>query len=219
MARGGSGGSPPEDNTVSSRLVVEADGGSRGNPGPAGYGALVRDPATGQVLAEAWESLGTATNNVAEYSGLVAGLRAAAELAPGADVEVRMDSKLVVEQMSGRWQIKDPNLRTLARSAQDMARRLGRVTYTWVPRARNADADRLANQAMDSAKDDQAGGGEPGGRKRNGTKGENGGDAAEPAPATGWSVGRGSPRPPCCCGTARPRCPWSGGSPGAATYR
>ena len=115
MARGGSGGSPPEDNTVSRRLVVEADGGSRGNPGPAGYGALVRDPATGQVLAEAWESLGTTTNNVAEYSGLVAGLRAAAELAPGADVEVRMDSKLVVEQMSGRWKIKDPNLRSLAR--------------------------------------------------------------------------------------------------------
>jgi ribonuclease H / adenosylcobalamin/alpha-ribazole phosphatase len=178
---------------VSRRLVVEADGGSRGNPGPAGYGALVRDPATGQVLAEAWESLGTATNNVAEYSGLVAGLRAAAELAPGADVEVRMDSKLVVEQMSGRWQIKDPNLRSLAGSAQDVARQLGRVTYTWVPRARNADADRLANQAMDSARDDQAGGGESGGRERNGSKGENGGDTAEPAPATGWSVGRGQP--------------------------
>ena len=77
----------------------------------------MRDPATGEVLAEVCDSLGTATNNVAEYSGLVAGLRAAAELAPGADVEVRMDSKLVVEQMSGRWQIKDPNLRTLARSA------------------------------------------------------------------------------------------------------
>ena len=174
------------------RLVVEADGGSRGNPGPAGYGALVRDPLTGQVLAEAWESLGTATNNVAEYSGLVAGLRAAAELAPGADVEVRMDSKLVVEQMSGRWQIKDPNLRSLARTAQDQARRLGRVTYTWVPRARNADADRLANQAMDSARDDQAGGGESGGRKRNGTKGDKAGGTAEPAPATGWGS-RGQP--------------------------
>jgi ribonuclease H / adenosylcobalamin/alpha-ribazole phosphatase len=133
------------------RLVVEADGGSRGNPGPAGYGALVRDPATGQILTELCDSLGTTTNNVAEYSGLVAGLRAAADLAPGADVEVRMDSKLVVEQMSGRWKIKDPNLRSLASSAQDEARRLGRVTYVWVPRARNADADRLANQAMDAA--------------------------------------------------------------------
>ena len=132
------------------RLVVEADGGSRGNPGPAGYGALVRDPATGQVLAELCDSLGTTTNNVAEYSGLVAGLRAAADLVPGADIEVRMDSKLVVEQMSGRWKIKDPNLRALARSAQDEAARLGRVTYVWVPRASNAHADRLANQAMDA---------------------------------------------------------------------
>ncbi len=132
-------------------LVVEADGGSRGNPGPAGYGALVRDPATGEILAEKCDSLGTTTNSVAEYSGLVVGLRAAADLCPGADVEVRMDSKLVVEQMSGRWRIKDPNLRSLARSAQDEARRLGRVSYVWVPRARNADADRLANQAMDSA--------------------------------------------------------------------
>jgi probable phosphoglycerate mutase len=144
-------------------LVVEADGGSRGNPGPAGYGALVRDPATGEILAEVCDSLGTTTNNVAEYSGLVAGLRAAADLAPGADVEVRMDSKLVVEQMSGRWKIKDPNLGSLARSARDEARRLGRVTYVWVPRARNAEADRLANQAMDAAA-----------------------DSANTAPVTGW---------------------------------
>jgi ribonuclease H / adenosylcobalamin/alpha-ribazole phosphatase len=136
---------------VTRKLVVEADGGSRGNPGPAGYGALVRDPGTGEVLAEVCDSLGTATNNVAEYSGLVAGLRTAAQLAPGADVEVRMDSKLVVEQMSGRWQIKHDNLRSLARSAREAAARLGRVSYVWVPRARNADADKLANQAMDAA--------------------------------------------------------------------
>ena len=100
------------------QLVVEADGGSRGNPGPAGYGALVRDAQTGELLTEIAESLGRATNNVAEYSGLVAGLRAAADLAPGADVEVRMDSKLVVEQMSGRWQIKHPDLRPLAAAAR-----------------------------------------------------------------------------------------------------
>jgi len=136
---------------VSRKLLVEADGGSRGNPGPAGYGALVSDRATGEILAEMYDSLGTTTNNVAEYSGLVAGLRAAADLAPGADVEVRMDSKLVVEQMSGRWQIKDPNLRSLASSAQDETRRLGQVSYVWVPRARNTRADRLANQAMDAA--------------------------------------------------------------------
>ena len=93
------------------RLVVEADGGSRGNPGLAGYGAVVRDARTGEVLAEVSEPIGHATNNVAEYGGLVAGLRAAAKVAPGADAEVRMDSRLVVEQMSGRWKIKHPDLR------------------------------------------------------------------------------------------------------------
>jgi len=191
---GGSGGVVPPRPTQRRKLVVEADGGSRGNPGPAGYGALVRDPLTGQVLAEVWESLGTATNNVAEYSGLVAGLRAAAELAPGADIDVRMDSKLVVEQMSGRWQIKDPNLRTLARSAQDVARRFGRVSYSWVPRARNAHADRLANQAMDSARDDQQGGRQPGRRQRNGSMLDDADDgASEPGPAAGWSPRRGRP--------------------------
>jgi probable phosphoglycerate mutase len=133
------------------RLLVEADGGSRGNPGAAGYGAVVRDATTGEVLAEVSESIGHATNNVAEYSGLLAGLRAAGRLAPGAPAEVRMDSKLVVEQMSGRWKIKHPDLRALAAEAGQAARALGRVTYTWVPRERNTHADRLANQAMDSA--------------------------------------------------------------------
>jgi len=136
---------------VTRRLAVEADGGSRGNPGPAGYGAVVRDATTGEVLAEVSESIGRATNNVAEYSGLIAGLRAAAAIARGTDVEVRMDSKLVVEQMSGRWQIKHPDMRPLAAKARETARALGRVSYTWVPRARNAHADRLANQAMDAA--------------------------------------------------------------------
>ena len=97
------------------KVVVEADGGSRGNPGPAGYGAVVVDAATGKVLAERAGGLGVATNNVAEYQGLIAGLRAAVELGAG-DVEVRMDSKLVVEQMSGRWQIKHPSMRPLAAS-------------------------------------------------------------------------------------------------------
>ncbi len=145
------------------RLQVEADGGSRGNPGPAGYGAVVRDAQTGEVLAEDCAFLGRVTNNVAEYSGLVAGLRAAARLAPGADTEVRMDSKLVVEQMSGRWQIKHPDLRPLAAQARQAAGKLGRVTYTWVPRARNTHADRLANQAMDAAEGGGRGGGAGGG--------------------------------------------------------
>lgn len=133
------------------RLIVEADGGSRGNPGPAGYGAVISDAGTGEVLAEICDGLGTATNNVAEYSGLVAGLRAAAQLLPGADVEARLDSRLVVEQMNGRWQVKDAALRALADAARTASSRLGNVSYTWVPRARNTRADGLANQAMDQA--------------------------------------------------------------------
>ena len=131
------------------RFIVEADGGSRGNPGPAGYGALVRDAETGRLLAERAASVGRATNNVAEYGGLVAGLQAAYDLDPTAEVEVRMDSKLVVEQMSGRWKIKHADMQKLAMQAQQIARQLGRVRYTWVPRAQNGAADALANSAMD----------------------------------------------------------------------
>lgn len=132
-------------------LIVEADGGSRGNPGPAGFGALVRDAATGEVLAEAAEALGTATNNVAEYRGLIAGLEAAARIDAGASVVARMDSKLVVEQMSGRWKVKHPAMRPLAERAKEAAAGLGSVVYEWVPRAENAHADALANEAMDAA--------------------------------------------------------------------
>ncbi|MGY1827773.1 MULTISPECIES: bifunctional RNase H/acid phosphatase [unclassified Blastococcus] len=134
---------------MSRRFVVEADGGSRGNPGPAGYGALVRDADTGRVLAERAASVGRATNNVAEYGGLVAGLQAALDLDASAEVEVRMDSKLVVEQMSGRWKIKHPDMQQLALQARAIARKLGGVRYTWVPRAQNGAADALANSAMD----------------------------------------------------------------------
>ncbi|GHF81259.1 bifunctional RNase H/acid phosphatase [Streptomyces thermodiastaticus] len=130
-------------------FVVEADGGSRGNPGPAGYGAVVRDAATGETLAEAAEYLGVVTNNVAEYRGLLAGLRAARDLDPRATVHVRMDSKLVVEQMTGRWRIKHPDLRPLAAEAARVFP-ADRVTYEWIPRERNKHADRLANEAMDA---------------------------------------------------------------------
>ena len=132
------------------RVVVEADGGSRGNPGPAGYGAVVRDAATGEVLAERREALGRNTNNVAEYRGLIAGLSAAAELG-ATSVLVRMDSKLVVEQMSGRWQVKHEGLRPLAREAAALRDRFAEITFEWVPRERNKHADRLANEAMDAA--------------------------------------------------------------------
>jgi ribonuclease H / adenosylcobalamin/alpha-ribazole phosphatase len=132
------------------RVVLEADGGSRGNPGPAGYGAVVRDAVTGAVLAERAAAIGTATNNVAEYGGLIAGLQAARELEAD-EVEVRMDSKLVVEQMSGRWKVKHPSMQPLAREAAALVRELGRVRFSWIPRAQNAHADRLANEAMDAA--------------------------------------------------------------------
>jgi len=130
------------------KVIVEADGGSRGNPGPAGYGAVVREAGTGEVLVERAASIGVTTNNVAEYSGLIAGLEAAAQLG-AVEVEARMDSKLVVEQMSGRWQIKHPGLRPLAAKVADLVRRFDTVRFVWVPRERNRHADALANAAMD----------------------------------------------------------------------
>jgi ribonuclease H / adenosylcobalamin/alpha-ribazole phosphatase len=129
------------------RVVIEADGGSRGNPGPAAYGAVLKDADTGAVIAEEGTTIGVATNNVAEYSGLIAGLRLARELAPDAAVEARMDSRLVVEQMSGNWKIKHPDMVPLAAEARRLAP--AGTTYTWVPRERNRHADRLANEALD----------------------------------------------------------------------
>ena len=128
-------------------VTIWADGGSRGNPGPAAYGAVLTDAETGEVLAEDGASIGVASNNVAEYSGLIAGLRLAAEHAPDASVEVRMDSKLVVEQMSGRWKIKHPDMQALAAEAAELAP--PGTTYTWIPREQNKHADRLVNEALD----------------------------------------------------------------------
>ncbi|MBN9789786.1 bifunctional RNase H/acid phosphatase [Pseudonocardia sp. TMWB2A] len=130
------------------KLVVEADGGSRGNPGPAGYGAVVLDAGARQVLGEVYDGLGTTTNNVAEYRGLIAGLTAARDLG-ATEVEARMDSKLVVEQMSGRWKIKHPPLQELADTARELAADFDAVTFVWIPRKDNARADALANRAMD----------------------------------------------------------------------
>ncbi|WP_344295954.1 reverse transcriptase-like protein, partial [Streptomyces synnematoformans] len=181
-------------------FVVEADGGSRGNPGPAGYGAVVRD-AAGAVLAEDAAYVGVASNNVAEYRGLIAGLRAARALDPDAEVRVRMDSKLVVEQMSGRWKIKHPGMRELAAEARDVFPP-GRVSYEWIPREKNKHADRLANEAMDAGRrggqwsaagsraelDEEGGAGAPEG---SGTAAE-GGAGAAPA-AVGWGGDLGAP--------------------------
>ncbi|WP_374193700.1 reverse transcriptase-like protein [Streptomyces sp. S-9] len=167
-------------------FVVEADGGSRGNPGPAGYGAVVSDAATGETLAEAAEFIGVATNNVAEYRGLLAGLRAARELDPEARVHVRMDSKLVVEQMSGRWKIKHPAMKPLAAEAATVFPP-GQVTYEWIPRERNTHADRLANEAMDAGRRDGA-------RRRDVRR------------IARWNPSR-SPRTVCCCAPSARRTP------------
>ena len=130
-------------------FIIEADGASRGNPGHASYGAVILNAITGEVVAERGAVLGHATNNVAEYSGLIAGLETIATLDPQAIVEVRMDSKLVVEQMSGRWKIKSPDMRTLAMRAREILP-FQNVTYTWIPRNDNKAADALANEALDA---------------------------------------------------------------------
>jgi ribonuclease H / adenosylcobalamin/alpha-ribazole phosphatase len=129
------------------RLIVEADGGSRGNPGPAAYGAVVRDADTFDVLASEGLPIGRATNNVAEYRGLIAALEMVRELDPTAAVEVRMDSKLVIEQMAGRWRVKHPDMKPLALQAARL--RPAQVIWTWVPRELNKAADTLVNRALD----------------------------------------------------------------------
>ncbi|WP_148575234.1 bifunctional RNase H/acid phosphatase [Nocardioides caldifontis] len=128
-------------------VVAEADGGSRGNPGNAAYGAVLKDADTGAVIAERAERIGVATNNVAEYRGLIAALELYHEHAEGAELEVRMDSKLVVEQMRGNWKIKHPSMKPLAIQANRLVPPV--TTFTWVPRERNKHADRLANEALD----------------------------------------------------------------------
>jgi len=129
---------------------VTADGGSRGNPGPAAYGATISE--NGRVIAELHAFIGTATNNVAEYSGLIAALHYINKLDPGAQIEVAMDSKLVIEQMSGRWQIKNEGMRALAKDARN-AHDPKLITYRWIPREENSHADRLANKALDERVD------------------------------------------------------------------
>jgi ribonuclease H / adenosylcobalamin/alpha-ribazole phosphatase len=129
------------------RLIVEADGGSRGNPGPAAYGAVVRDAQTSEVLAAEGLPIGRATNNVAEYRGLIAALEMAREVDPTAALEVRMDSKLVIEQMAGRWKVKHADMKPLALEAARL--RPATVTWTWVPRELNKVADALVNRALD----------------------------------------------------------------------
>lgn len=139
------------------RVIIEADGGSRGNPGIAGSGSVIYDSTRKTELKALSYVVGEATNNVAEYHGLLNGLRVAAELG-ATKVDVRMDSKLVIEQMSGRWKIKHPDMQQLALKCKEVAEGFSEVTYTWIPRKENARADELANIAMDAAADGAAGG-------------------------------------------------------------
>lgn len=159
------------------KVIVEADGGSRGNPGPAGYGSVVWTADRVTVLAESKQAIGRATNNVAEYRGLIAGLAEAVQLG-ATEVAVSMDSKLVVEQMSGRWKVKHPDLAELHSQASALAARFDAISYSWIPREQNSHADRLANEAMDAAEV-----AEPSGTVVK----------AEPVTAPGWSGAVGTP--------------------------
>jgi ribonuclease HI len=132
---------------VKARLFT--DGGARGNPGPAAYG-FVLESEDGTVLAAEGEAIGTATNNVAEYSGLIAGLQKAVELHVP-EVEVVSDSELMVKQMRGEYRVKNEALRELYDEATALARRVGNVEYRHVRRAHNELADKLVNDALDAA--------------------------------------------------------------------
>ena len=134
---------------MTKRVIIEADGGSRGNPGPAGSGAVLIDHETGSILAEIALFIGVATNNVAEYRAVLAAVELANEIVPEAELRVRMDSKLVVEQMSGRWKIKNEGMQELS---TQMAAAIGSrvISFEWIPREQNTKADALANEAMDA---------------------------------------------------------------------
>jgi ribonuclease HI len=131
------------------KAVVHVDGGARGNPGPAATGVVIESPA-GEVLYAGGETIGRATNNVAEYRALLAGLERARELG-ATEVDVRGDSALVVNQVNGAWKIKEPHLRPLREDAVRALAGFDRWTLRHVRREHNADADALVNQALDAA--------------------------------------------------------------------
>jgi ribonuclease HI len=131
------------------KAKLSTDGGARGNPGPAAYG-YVLEADDGTILDSRGETIGVATNNVAEYSGLIAGLRKAVELAVD-ELEVVSDSELIVRQMTGDYKVKNEALRALFEEASDLADHIRKVRYTAVRREHNELADRLVNEALDSA--------------------------------------------------------------------
>ena len=129
-------------------MIVACDGASRGNPGPAGIGAQITDP-DGVVLGEIAEGIGVATNNVAEYTAAIRGLERARELG-AREVLLRSDSRLLIEQLAGRFKVKNPTLQRLHREVHALAASFDRVDYEHVRRERNTEADRLANQGVDA---------------------------------------------------------------------
>lgn len=136
------------------KAILHADGGARGNPGPAGIGVVLQD-LDGNVIGEIARGIGVTTNNVAEYTALIEGLKLA-QAKGVTEVDVRLDSKLVVAQVTGEWKIKNDALRQLAARAESLFRRFERKSLTYVPREENAAADKLANQGMDAAALDDA---------------------------------------------------------------
>jgi len=134
--------------TAARRILIYTDGAARGNPGPAGLGALLRDAETGEVLAELARFLGVRTNNYAEWTAVEDALREALRLG-ATQVDLRMDSELVARQISGRYRVKHPDLKPIHASVMTMLAQLDGYTVGHVPRELNKDADRLSNVAID----------------------------------------------------------------------
>ena len=138
------------------RLLIHTDGAARGNPGPAGAGAILRDAADGTVVAEIAEPLGHATNNVAEWTAVLLALEAARRLG-ATHIDLRMDSELVARQISGVYRVKHPDLKPIHAAAMELLRLFDGYTVGHVPRALNKDADRLSNVAVDAGEAGRAG--------------------------------------------------------------
>lgn len=132
-----------------SGVVIYTDGGARNNPGPAGAGVVIYKE--GELIAEVKEYLGEQTNNWAEYEAVAIALEKAKELDLTGDIEFRLDSKLVVEQLMGNWKIKEPTLKPQVAKVKELLRDFGSVTFHYIPREENTEADRLVNEAIDEA--------------------------------------------------------------------
>ncbi|MCL5666807.1 MAG: ribonuclease HI family protein [Patescibacteria group bacterium] len=136
------------------KLIINTDGGARGNPGPAGIGVVIRD-GQNNIVGQYQQYIGEATNNCAEYKALILALKEAAKLSnsqsPISNLQIRMDSELIVRQMQGKYKIKDPNLKILAAEVFKLSRNFQSLEFKHVPREQNKEADRLVNQAIDEA--------------------------------------------------------------------